>query len=44
MEGILGEGWLLRMVLGSFLEVCEYRGFGVPVSVAFDGCRLVSVI
>jgi len=42
--GILGEGWLLRMVLGRFLEAYECMGFGVPVSVGFGGCGLVSVI
>ena len=42
--GILGEGWLLRLVLGSILEACEVRGFGVLVSVGFGGCGLVSVI
>ena len=44
MGGILGEGWLLRLVLGRFLEACEGRGFEVPVSVGFGGCGLVSVI
>jgi hypothetical protein len=41
---ILVEGWLLGLVLGSFFEACECRGFGVPVSVGFGGCGLVSVI
>ena len=44
MGGILGEGWLLRLVLDRFLEACECRGFGGPVSVGFGGCGLVSVI
>jgi hypothetical protein len=35
---------LLGLVLGSFLEACECRGFWVPVSVGFGGCGLVSVI
>ena len=34
----------MRLVLGSFLEACECRGCGVPVSVGFGGCGLVSVI
>ncbi len=44
MGGILGEGWLLRLVLGSVLEACECRGLGVPMNVCFGGCGLVSVI
>ena len=33
-----------RLVLGSFLEFCYSREVGVPASVGFGGCRLVSVI
>ena len=42
--GILGGGWLLKLVLISVLAACEWGGFGVSLGVGFGGCWLVVVI
>ena len=42
--GILGGGWLLRLVLVGFLVIWEWRGYGVSLGVGFGGCGLASEI
>ena len=44
MGGNVEGGWLLRLVLGGFLVVCEWRRFGVSLDVDFGGYWLVLVV
>ena len=37
VEGIIGGGWLLRIVVIGFLVVCDVRGFGVSLGVGSNG-------
>ena len=41
--GILGGGWLVRLVVDGFLVVCEGRRFGVSLGVGSGGCWWVLV-
>ena len=42
MGGSIGGGWLLRLVVVSFLVVCEGRRFGVSLGVGYGGWVLVA--
>jgi len=44
LEGILGRGWLLRLVLVGCLVVCEWGRVGVFLSVGTGVCWLVLVV
>ena len=44
VEGILEEGWVLRVSLGGILGAGGWRGFGVSISVGLGGFGSVSGI
>ena len=37
VEGIVGGGWVLKLVVFGLLVVCEVRGFGVSLGISSSG-------